>query len=129
MSLFLVIIILLVLWVFFLVFFLWKKKKLWEGRRKYFLQILSKVKKNSSSKSKIIDYDKLYHNILKDIWYKWTFWEILKSNPKVIININKIWELHKLRNKLVHEFDEHESLDSKAIEYEKEIKNLFNDVK
>jgi len=39
------------------------------------------------------------------MWYEWTFWDILKKEPNEIWNINKVWELHKLRNKLVHDFD------------------------
>ena len=39
------------------------------------------------------------------MWYDWNFWDILKLEPNEIWNINKVWELHKLRNKLVHDFD------------------------
>ena len=30
---------------------------------------------------------------------------MIKLEPNEIWNINKVWELHKLRNKLVHDFD------------------------
>jgi hypothetical protein len=51
----------------------------------------------------------------------------LKSEPKVILNINKIWELHKLRNQLVHNFDliSNDILKKKALEYEKNISELL----
>lgn len=67
-----------------LVCFVWKAKKL-------------------SPKQQVIEYDKIYHHTLKKLWYEWTFWEILKSNPQEIKNIQDIWELHKFRNTLVHE--------------------------
>jgi len=51
----------------------------------------------------------------------------LKLNPKEVIDINKIWELHKLRNKLVHDFDliSESMLRKKITEYEKEINALL----
>jgi hypothetical protein len=63
---------------------------------------------------------------LKELWYKGSFWEILKQNPKEIWDINKVWELHKLRNKLVHDFDllSESILNKKVFEYETQIKNL-----
>jgi len=82
---------------------------------------------SNTSKSQIMDYDKLYHNILVEWWYKWSFWEILKKNPKQISNIQKIWELHKMRNKIAHdlnEIDERVML-TKSKEFEKEISNLL----
>ena len=52
---------------------------------------------------KIVQYDKIYHHILKSLGYRWSFGEILKRNPKEIRNLNEVWELHKLRNRLVHD--------------------------
>ena len=62
------------------------------------------------------------------MWYEGNFWEILKLNPEEIKNINKIWELHKLRNKLVHDFDllEEVILNRKSKEYKQEILKLLN---
>jgi len=56
-----------------------------------------------SPKQQVIEYDKIYHHTLKKLWYDGTFWEILKSKPKEIKNLQEIWELHKFRNTLVHE--------------------------
>lgn len=81
------------------------KKKISKQRKVYLNKLFKKISVKTSSKEKIIDYDKLYHKILLEMWYQWTFWEILKLEPNEIWNINKIWELHKLRNKLVHDFD------------------------
>lgn len=81
------------------------KKKIPKQRKVYLNKLFKKISVKTSSKEKIIDYDKLYHKILLEMWYQWTFWEILKLEPNEIWNINKIWELHKLRNKLVHDFD------------------------
>ncbi|PID87686.1 hypothetical protein CSB07_00120 [Candidatus Gracilibacteria bacterium] len=103
-----------------------KKKILSEEKRKFFIKNFGEIKKITDPKTKIIDYDKLYHNILKQIGYTGTFGDILKEKPKEITNLNKIWELHKLRNKLVHDFDKQKSLDKMAIEYENEIKKLFS---
>ena len=112
----------------FLVFKYTRKKKLSDAKKKIFLKNFHRIKILSSSKEKIIDFDKLYHQLLKWIWYEGTFWEILKLEAKEISNLNKIWELHKLRNKLVHDFDllEENILKKRALEYEKEIKRLLN---
>jgi hypothetical protein len=52
----------------------------------------------------------------------------LKQKPKEIKNIAKIWELHKIRNKLVHDFDyfDEKLLIQKNKEYFLEIKNLLD---
>ena len=81
------------------------KKKIPKQRKVYLNKLFKWISKKISSKEKIIDYDKLYHKILIEMWYNWTFWDILKLEPNEIWNINKVWELHKLRNKLVHDFD------------------------
>ena len=104
-----------------------KKKKLSEADKKELKNIFKNMKVNKSDKEKLIDYDKLYHKILQKFWYNWTFWEILKTKPNEIWNLNKVWELHKLRNKLVHDVDEKikENLFLKVKEYEKEIEIIL----
>ena len=104
-----------------------KKKKLSEADKKELKNIFKNIKVNKSDKEKLIDYDKLYHKILQKFWYNWTFWEILKTKPNEIWNLNKVWELHKLRNKLVHDVDEEikENLFLKVKEYEKEIEIIL----
>lgn len=104
-----------------------KKKKLSEADKKELKSIFKNMKVNKSDKEKLIDYDKLYHKILQRFWYNWTFWEILKTKPNEIWNLNKVWELHKLRNKLVHDVDEKikENLFLKVKEYEKEIEIIL----
>lgn len=117
---------------FYIAFFYFKKKqkKLDKDKLKSFEKILKKINLNSSNKEKIIDYDKIYHKILLELWYVWNFWDILKLNPKEISDINKIWELHKLRNKLAHDFDllEEKILLSKQKEYLYEIEKLLNKI-
>lgn len=119
-------IIILVLWIFIVLKFS-KNKKLDLYVKNELNNNFNKVKSNSSSKMRVIDFDKLYHKILFKLWYNWTFWEILKSNPKVINDINKIWELHKLRNKLVHDFDNISEtiLSKRAKEYQNIITELL----
>lgn len=98
--------IILLLWLY-IIFFYNSSKKLPSNRINYYKKLLNEIKeKNISSKEKIITYDKIYHNILTETWYKWSFWEILKKKPTVIKDLNKIWELHKLRNTLVHDLTE-----------------------
>jgi hypothetical protein len=104
-----------------------RKKKLTEEKKKYFKELLKQIEIQTESKQKIIDYDKLYHKILLELWYKWDFWSILKTSPIVISDINKIWELHKFRNKLVHDFDSFSvsMLSKNEKEYEVELKKLL----
>ena len=77
-------------------------------------------------KQQIIEHDKIYHHILKELWYQGNFWDILKRNPKEIKNINEVWELHKLRNSLVHELQNRnkEFLTTQAQKY-KQINKKF----
>jgi hypothetical protein len=46
----------------------------------------------------------------------------------IISDINKIWELHKFRNKLVHDFDSFNEkvLNKKGEEYKIELEKLLN---
>jgi len=99
------------------------KKKIPKQKKAYLNKLFKDISIKNWSKEKIIDYDKLYHKILIEMWYSWTFWEILKLEPNEIWNINKVWELHKLRNKLVHDFDsiDEKYLKSKEKEYKNEI--------
>jgi len=85
---------------------------------------------NTSPKQQIIEYDKIYHHTLKKLSYYGSFWEILKIRPKEIKNIEEIWELHKLRNSLVHELKNRDEkfLESQAIRYEKIIKKFVKQV-
>lgn len=103
------------------------KYKLSKDKKKYFLWILKNIKNIKDSKEIIIDSDKLYHKILNEVWYKWTFWEILKQKPIVIKNLNKIWEYHKIRNSLVHDFEkkDHIFLKKQANSYLNEIDYLL----
>ena len=107
-----------------------KKKKLSANSKKEIIRFFNKIKKNSSNKEKIIDFDKLYHKILQELWYSWSFWNILKKEPKEILNLNKIWELHKLRNNLVHSFnwEKDDFLEKKQKEYIKEINLILKNV-
>jgi len=111
-------------------FFSKKSKKLTNNQKKEIIKIFNKIKKSKSNKEKIIDFDKLYHKILLDLWYKWSFWEILKKEPKEVLNLNKIWELHKLRNNLVHQFnnEKEDFLEKKVWEYIKEINLILKNV-
>ena len=104
-----------------------RKKKMSEEKIKHFQTLLKRILKSVSSKEKIVDLDKLYHKILLALWYDGTFWEILKTGPNEIWDINKVWEIHKLRNNIVHDFDNHDEifLKKKVTEYKKELEILL----
>ena len=104
-----------------------RKKKLSPEKLKHFQTLLKRILRGISSKEKIVDMDKLYHKILIALWYDGTFWEILKMEPNEISNINTVWEIHKIRNKLVHDFDNHDEkyLAKKVQEYRKELERLL----
>lgn len=117
-----------------ILFFLWviywgfsiiakySKESLSKEDRKELKKNFTEAKKIKSEREKMIFYDKIMHNILLKLWYKWTFWEILKQKPIQIENLNKVWELHKIRNKLVHELDfKVENFERKLKEYEYQI--------
>lgn len=118
-----------ILWIFLILKFS-KRKKLTSSQKSFILKNYKKISENNDIKHKIVDFDKLYHKILLELGYKWSFWEILKQKPKVINDINKIWELHKLRNKLVHEFDSLSEtvLRQKAEEYDKVVLSLIKEI-
>lgn len=113
----------LISYAFFTVIRLSIKKKIPKQRKAYLNKLFKDISIKNSSKEKIIDYDKLYHKILIEMWYEWNFWDILKLEPNEVWNINKVWELHKLRNKLVHDFDliDEKVLQKAENEYFKEI--------
>ena len=105
----------------------YSKQSLSKEDRKNFKKKFFEIKNLKSDREKIIFYDKHYHQIFLKLGYKWTFWEILKQKPIQIENLNKIWELHKIRNNLVHEFDEkiEKNLDKKVKEYEYQIEFIL----
>lgn len=112
--------------------FIWwkKRKKLSPEKIKDFQKKLKQIGANISSKEKIIDSDKLYHKILLEAWYNWDFWTILKQKPIIINDLDLIWKLHKVRNKLVHDFDYHDEnfLQEISKTYQKEIEKLLKKV-
>jgi hypothetical protein len=132
MILYLVIfIVIVVLWLILLLKFRKRKNKISQSKISFFNKQLNEILINSSYKEQIIDIDKLYHKILIQWWYSWTFWEILKTEPIEIWNLQTIWELHKLRNKLVHDFDllSESILKKNADKYKKEVLNLIKKFK
>lgn len=80
-----------------------------------------------SYREQILELDKLLHYILKDLSYEWTLGEILKKEPVEISSLDEIWRLHKLRNKLAHDFDEiaETSLRKDAKKFENELNKIL----
>ena len=106
----------------------WKKIDIWT--KKELLKDFVYIKRLTSSKEQIIDFDKLLHKILKIKWFEWNLGDILKQNPEIIYNIDHVWRLHKLRNKLVHDFEivPEQTLRKKVKEYEKIISEIFEEI-
>ncbi|MDA9128982.1 hypothetical protein N9J72_00705 [Candidatus Gracilibacteria bacterium] len=106
----------------------WKKSLDKKSCKKYTC-FLDKLE-NKTPKIQIIEYDKIYHHILKDLGYTGSFGEILKRNPKEITNIDTVWSLHKLRNSLVHELGEKNAdfLTKSAREYKGAVKLFLKEV-
>ncbi|MBS9784441.1 hypothetical protein KGV55_03755 [Candidatus Gracilibacteria bacterium] len=105
-----------------------RRKKLSAELKKTFLKHFGAIQqKKNNPKEQIINYDKLYHKVLQGYGYQGSFGEILKTEPNEIGNIQRVWNLHKLRNKLVHEFDlmSVAVLKKKVGEYEKELRFLM----
>ncbi|NDK08706.1 hypothetical protein EOM39_05710 [Candidatus Gracilibacteria bacterium] len=122
------IVIIIILIGIYLIFFYKGQKKIPKNKIDYYKNIVLKTQNSQiSSKEKIVTYDKIYHNILKETGYEGNFGEILKKKPSVIKDINKIWELHKLRNVLVHEIEssEEKKLISQGNSYKDEILKLL----
>lgn len=129
---FIVIFIAIVVFWMFMLFFYSKKTWIWEEKAKSFEKTMNKIMMDKRShKEEILDFDKLYHHILKEAWYEWSFWEILKKEPIVIDDLNLVWKLHKLRNKLAHDFDHIDewTLRKNALLYKSEIQKLLQNVK
>lgn len=122
-----IVIIVILIWIYLIFFYKWQKK-IPKNKIDYYKNIVLKTQNSQiSNKEKVVTFDKIYHNILKEIWYQWNFWEILKKKPSVISDINKIWELHKLRNVLVHEIEssDEKKLISQWNSYKDEILKLL----
>lgn len=104
-----------------------KKKQLSPADIKKFNLYLTKLSNTASAQQQIVECDKLYHQILKAYGYRGTFGEILKQKPRIISDIQSIWNLHKLRNTLVHELNDFPEtlLQKKSKNYQKEISRLL----
>lgn len=128
MSIYEIIIISLLIIIAYIILKFKKSYKIPKNKKLFFSKQLSFIIWLDSYKEQVIDMDKLYHKILLEAWYKWTFWEILKQKPSEISDLNQVWELHKFRNKLVHEFNNCSliELKEKAAYYVIEIKKLLN---
>ena len=116
-------------WIYLAYKYTHPRKLSWEQAR-FLAGAYNKILRNKDHKALIIDIDKLYHKILLWIGHKWDFWAILKSETREIGDINKIWNLHKMRNKLVHDFNtfDEEHLRRNADEYKKEVQILLKKV-
>lgn len=104
------------------------KYNLTKEKKTYYKKEINKISKSKVSDSeKILNYDKVLHHILRDLWYSGTLGEILKKKPKEIKDLDRIWKLHKLRNALAHELDtsKHNNLKQKSESFKKELFKLI----
>lgn len=76
-------------------------KEHYRGYMQVYRGISGNTKK--SPKERYIELDVLYHHILQSLGYAGSFGSILKQSPVVVKDLDTIWKLHKLRNRLVHE--------------------------
>lgn len=121
-----VITIILLVWVFF-TFGFGTKKQLKKDKKSYYQKEIQKASTLPSPTERIMRYDMIMHHILKDYGYSWTVGDQLKAKPRVISDLNAIWSLHKLRNKLAHSMETVSEglLERKADEFEKEVLRLL----
>ena len=124
---FLTIIVIILLVGVFLTFWFTPKKQLKKDKKNYYQKEIQKASTLPSPTERIIRYDMIMHHILKDYGYSGTVGDQLKAKPRVIKDINAIWSLHKLRNKLAHSLETVSEglLERKADEYEKELLKLL----
>lgn len=124
---FLAIIIIILLVGVFLTFRFSGKKELKKDKKSYYQKEIQKVSVLPSSSERIMRYDMIMHHILKDYGYSGNVWDQLKAKPRMINNLNVIWGLHKLRNKLAHDMEpiSPDLLEKKAQEFEKEVLKLL----
>ncbi|MDD5377281.1 MAG: hypothetical protein PHH16_04150 [Candidatus Gracilibacteria bacterium] len=124
---FLAIIITILLVGVFLIFRFSSKKQLKKDKKSYYEKEVRKVSNLPSPTERIMRYDMIMHHILKDYGYSGTVGDQLKAKPRMIHNLDAIWNLHKLRNKLAHSMDTISEglLERKAQEFEKEVLRLL----
>ncbi len=111
----------------FLTFGYPSKKALKKDKKSYYEKEIQKVSTLPSPTEQIMRYDMIMHHILKDYGYSGTVGDQLKAKPRMISNLDAIWSLHKLRNKLAHSLEtvSESLLEKKAREFEKIVLNLL----
>lgn len=121
-----IIIVILLGWVF-LTFRFSTKKHLKPSKKSYYQAEIQKVSALPSPTERIMRYDMIMHHILKDYGYSWNVGDQLKAKPRMISNLDAIWSLHKLRNKLTHSMETVSEglLERKADEFEKAVLRLL----
>ncbi len=123
-------------WSIFWFILLIRKEKFPENRKKYFLNKLNEIKNFNNFKNfrdnyekKILNYDKILDQVLKEKKYSWTLWEKMKKFWVNFLNQNEIWFAHKMRNQIAHELhseiSEKNFLKAEKI-FLREIKNMMN---
>ena len=112
-------------WSIFWFILLIRKSKFPEDRKKYFLKKLLEIKNSSDFEKKILNYDKILDQVLKEKKYTWTLWEKMKKFWVNFLNQNEIWFAHKMRNKIAH--DIHPNISE--IDFLKAEKIFFREIK
>jgi len=126
LTLIFIVVIIICLFIVFFVLFKAKKKKL---TLKDKTKIITELKKISSmtKNEQILYLDKILDFALFKLGKKGSFADKLRNSNKLFKDINSIWSVHKLRNKIAHElgFDLSNKEYNKSINiYKKAFKNL-----
>jgi hypothetical protein len=102
------------------------RKSLSSQRIRYFQSEIRGCKKLSPTE-RIMRYDAILHFILEDYGYSGTVGDQLKAKPTMIGDLDRMWDLHKLRNHLAHEMKPiaHHVLESRSKLFEKELLRLL----
>jgi len=82
------------------------QKKISEKDKNFIKTKWQKITNTNNNNQAILDADKLLQISLQKIGIKGSVGEQLKNKNNKISNINEIWEAHKIRNKIAHEFFE-----------------------
>lgn len=86
-----------------LFFATFKKKKLSSADRNKLRKLWDHVESMSDPASTVLEAEKVLHTCFTMRGWKGTFGECLKRNGSSIVNLQPLWDAHKLRNRIAHE--------------------------
>jgi hypothetical protein len=104
-----------------------KRPRLSQNEVRFFISQIDTVSRKTPTE-RIVGYDKILDHVLKSLRYRGTLGEKLKSKPPVLHRyLDDIWELHKIRNRIVHELEKpSEDIERHARNYESILRNILS---